>query len=62
MKKLIEIIFKKDADLNYILPKYQPMQLDLISTQVINREYSLRDPAVSFEIDEMQIDNIYRCS
>ena len=62
MKKLIEIIFKKDADLNYILPKYQPMQLDLISTQVINREYNLRDPAETFEIDEMQIDNIYRCS
>ncbi|HNU66506.1 MAG TPA: hypothetical protein PKL42_05205 [Methylotenera sp.] len=60
MKNLIDKLFKKESELNYILPQYQPAQFDLISTRVVNKEYDLKDPAESFEIDDMQIDNIYQ--
>lgn len=60
MKNLIDKIFKKESELNYILPQYQPAQFDLISTRVVNKEYDLRDPVALSEIDEMQIDNIYQ--
>lgn len=60
MKNLIDKLFKKESELNYILPQYQPAQFDLISTRVVNKEYDLKVPAESFEIDDMQIDNIYQ--
>jgi len=60
MKNLIDKLFKKESELNYILPQYQPAQFDLISTRVVNKEYDLKDPAESFEIDDMQIDDIYQ--
>lgn len=59
MKNLIEKIFKKESELKYILPQYQPAQFDLISTRVVNKEYELKGPE-SFEIDDMQIDSIYQ--
>lgn len=60
MKNLIDKLFKKESELSYIMPQYQPAQFDLISTRVVNKEYDLKVPAESFEIDDMQIDNIYQ--
>jgi len=60
MKNLIDKLFKKESELSYIIAQYQHAQFDLIRTRVVNKEYDLKDPAESFEIDDMQIDNIYQ--
>ncbi len=60
MKKLFEKIFKKETDLNYILPEYQPAKVDLINSHVANTDYYLAEDAQARDADEMQIDNLYR--
>lgn len=62
MKKILEILFKKETELNYILPEYQPTPLNLVTTQLGNTDYYIEEPNQGAEIDEMQIDRIYRCS
>jgi hypothetical protein len=61
MKKLLNIIFKKEKALNYILPKYQPSPAEMVNTQVSNADYYSAESSNDQEIDEMQIDRIYGC-
>lgn len=58
MKRLFEKIFKKDPDLKYIITEYHPGEIDLFSQDIKSAEY---DENELTEIDEMQIDKIYRC-
>lgn len=62
MKKILEILFKKETELNYVLPKYQPAPLNLVTPQLGNTDYYVEKPGQDAEFDEMQIDRIYRCS
>ncbi len=58
MKNIFEKIFKKEPQLNYIIAEYQPIETSSPGTGVKMTEYDLNEP---IEIDEMQIDKIYRC-
>ncbi|MGB4812711.1 MAG: hypothetical protein WBP13_09590 [Methylophilaceae bacterium] len=62
MIKLINRLFKADSELNYILPKYQPAPLDMVSAHVANTDYYITAFIKESNLDEMQIDNIYGCS
>lgn len=61
MISLIEKLLKKNnSDLTYILPEYQPAPINMVSANSVNYYVVKTDEAR--EVDEMQIDNIYRCS
>ncbi len=62
MKKILEILFKKETELNYVLPKYQPAPLNLVTPQLGNTDYYVENLDQEAEVDEMQIDRIYRSS
>lgn len=62
MKKILEVLFKKETELNYVLPKYQPAPLNYVTRQLGNTDYYVEKPSREDEVDEMQIDRIYRCS
>lgn len=62
MKKLIDMFFKKETELSYILPKYQPAPINLVETQVSNADYYIDEASNTQDLDDMQIDKIYRCS
>ncbi len=61
MKKLLERFLKKESELSYILPEYQPAPASLNKASANQNEYELDSVASDAEIDEMQIDRIYRC-
>jgi hypothetical protein len=61
MKKLLDKIFKKEKELNYILPKYQPTPAEMVSTQVGNTEFYTAGSSNDQDIDDMQIDRMYGC-
>ena len=58
MKHLFEKIFKKEPDLKYIIAEYHPSETNSFSLSAKPSEY---DENELTEIDEMQIDKIYRC-
>lgn len=61
MKRLLNKIFKKDSDLNYILPKYQPTPAEMVNIQLGNSDSYAAESSSDQEIDDMQIDRIYGC-
>lgn len=56
------MFFKKETELSYILPKYQPAPINLVETQVSNADYYIDEASNMQDLDDMQIDKIYRCS
>lgn len=61
MKKLLNKIFKKEKELNYILPKYQPTPAEMVNTQVGNTDFYPAKSSNDQDIDDMQIDRMYGC-
>jgi hypothetical protein len=57
VKSLIEKLFKKEPQFNYIIAEYQPVRIDSLRTGVNVTEYEIGEPANS---DEMEIDNLYQ--
>lgn len=62
MKKLMGMFFKKETELSYILPKYQPAPINIVEMQISNADYYVDEASNMQDLDEMQIDRIYRCS
>lgn len=61
MKSLFEKIFNKESQLKYIIAEYHPMEAN--SPSIIPRtSNSGFELASATEIDDMQIDKIYRNS
>ena len=61
MKKLLDKIFKKEKELNYILPKYQPTPAEMVNTQVGNTDFYTAESSNDQDNDDMQIDRMYGC-
>lgn len=57
MKNLIEKLFKKEPQFNYIIAEYQPMKIDSYRTAIDAAEYDIDAPESS---DEMEIDKLYQ--
>lgn len=57
MKSLINKIFKKEPQFNYIIAEYQPLNVNFQTTKAITTDYDIEVPANS---DEMEIDKIYQ--
>jgi len=57
MKNLFDKIFKKEPQLNYIIAEYQPLAVNSFSPAIKETEYDADELA---EVDEMQIDKIYK--
>jgi hypothetical protein len=58
MRNLLDKIFKKEPQFNYIIAEYQPVK-GAIETSARISEYDIEEPKDS---DEMNIDKIYQCS
>lgn len=57
MKNLIEMIFKREPRLNYVIAEYYPRS-DFVPKPIVEMaEYEVESPQ---NMDEMQIDNIYQ--
>jgi hypothetical protein len=56
MKNLLNKIFKKEPQFNYIIAEYQPTK-DAIETRTNISEYEIDEPAMN---DEMEIDRLYQ--
>jgi len=59
MKNLIEKLFKKEPQFNYIIAEYQPLKTTSLETVMRRTEHNIDEPAAS---DEMEIDRIYQRS
>ncbi|MDP3087164.1 MAG: hypothetical protein Q8M99_03075 [Methylotenera sp.] len=57
MKNLFDKIFKKEPQLNYIIPEYQPLEANSFNPANKTTEYDVDELE---EVDEMQIDKMYR--
>lgn len=57
MIKLFERFFKKDTDFSYTIAEYLPVKIDRMRSDVNLTEY---EPLKTEELDEMEIDNIYK--
>jgi hypothetical protein len=57
MKSLIEKLFKKEPQFNYIIAEYQPIKVDSHKTVARATEYNVETPETS---DEMEIDKLYQ--
>jgi hypothetical protein len=59
MKNLLEIIFKKDSQSNFMTNGYQSGKINAlrVNPSANNSEYDLDEPE---DVDEMQIDKIYQ--
>jgi hypothetical protein len=57
MKNLFERLFKKQAELHYIIPEYQPIKFNRMQSPFNLNEF---DASNGNESDYMQIDNIYQ--
>ena len=61
MKRLLDKIFKKEKELHYILPKYQPTPAEMVNTQVGSTDFYTAGSSNDQDIDDMQIDRMYGC-
>lgn len=57
MKNLLDKIFKKEPQFNYIIAEYQPSRASLSKDEFTISEYDI-DEALNY--DEMDIDKIYQ--
>ena len=57
MKNLINKIFKKEPQFNYVIAEYQPNKIQTLESSVKMTEYEVD---TQFEHDEMEIDKIYQ--
>jgi len=57
MKNLINKIFKKEPQFNYVIAEYQPNKIQTLESSVKMTEYEVDK---QFEHDEMEIDKIYQ--
>ncbi len=57
MKNLLNKIFKKEPQFNYIIAEYQPLKTNALETSIKVSEYGVDE---QFEHDEMEIDKIYQ--
>lgn len=57
MIKLFKRFFKKETDFSYTIAEYLPVKIDRVRSDVNVTEY---EPLKTEELDEMEIDNIYK--
>jgi hypothetical protein len=57
MKNLINKIFKKEPQFNYIIAEYQPNKIQALESSIKITEYEVDG---QLEHDEMEIDKIYQ--
>jgi hypothetical protein len=57
MKNLLDKIFKKEPQFNYIIAEYQPIKISLSKVDFSNSEYDVED---QLNGDEMEIDRLYQ--
>ena len=57
MIKLFERFFKKDTEFSYTIAEYMPIKIDRMRSDVNVTEYEAYQIQ---ELDEMEIDNIYK--
>jgi hypothetical protein len=57
MRSLIEKLFKRNSELDYVIAEYKPSYSEVIKNRVKLTEY---DDDLLDEKDEMAIDNLYQ--
>lgn len=60
MTNLFTRFFKKEKLFNYVIAEYQPIKIDRMRLDVNVTEYEAEQIKPLEELDEMQIDNIYK--